>query len=215
MESTEAKAGQKESIEDFLEALYGDPLRTETMRAGRHLVIASVITIAAVIFKVRFQSTSLIPLDFGQHVEVLPMLLALTVLLLFLSFVVWAVTDIFRDREAAVLVTRYIEGERVKAAVKAAKAVDDNLEEQMREEREGPYNPEPWWEDVPKITDESDRAVSRAEERVGIRRWPRKLRRVRITLELGIPASFAVVALVLSAGHLVAFGTALLAALWS
>jgi len=59
----------------FREGLYGDPLRPETMRKGHHLIIASAVCAAVVLFKVRLQSTSLVPLDFGNRVDVLPMLL--------------------------------------------------------------------------------------------------------------------------------------------
>ena len=40
---------------------------------------------AVVVFNVRLQSTSLIPLDFGNRIDVLPMLLALAVVLLILA----------------------------------------------------------------------------------------------------------------------------------
>src|SRR5258706_13994594 len=109
---------------DFLEALYGDPLRAETMRTGRYLVIASAVSMTVVLFKIRLQSTSLIPLDFGDRIDVLPMLLSLAVFLLLVSFLMRAIRDVFRDREAAALVTRYVEGERVKAARKAAIGID-------------------------------------------------------------------------------------------
>ncbi len=135
---TEDDAKTSESSEalasSFLEALYGDPLRAETMRTGRHLVIISTICMAVVLFKVKLQSTSLIPLDFGNRVEVLPMLLSLSVFLLLLSFLMRATTDVLRDREAAVLVTRYIEQERVKAADNAAHAVDDEIAQGYEED---------------------------------------------------------------------------------
>lgn len=105
----------------FLEALYGDPLQAETTRTGRYLVIASAICMTVVLFNVRLQSTSLIPFDFGSRVDVLPMLLSLAVFLLLLSFSLRAITDLLRDREAAILVTRYVEKERVEAAEKAAR----------------------------------------------------------------------------------------------
>ena len=92
----------------FLEALYGDPLREETARAGRYLIIASAICMAAVLFKVRLQSTSLVPIDFGSRADVLAMLLALAVLLLFCSFAMRAATDVFRDREVSIIVVRSV-----------------------------------------------------------------------------------------------------------
>jgi hypothetical protein len=73
------------------------------------------------------------------------MLMSLAVVLLFLSFLLRAATDLLRDREAALLVTRYIENERVKAAEKAGREVDDDVVESEREYREGypPREPEP------------------------------------------------------------------------
>lgn len=195
----------------FLEALYGDPLRTETMRTGRHLIIASAICIAVVLFKVRLQSTSLIPVDFGDRVDVLPMLLSLGVLLLLLGFMTRATTDVLRDLETALLVTRYIESERVKAAKAAAEQADDDMAQQHHEDEYGPYEPDPWWEPYYDIKVAADAAVERAEGRIGIRRLPRELRRVRKVLEIGVPIAFAVVALILSKGSLSAFVTALIA----
>jgi hypothetical protein len=198
-----------------LEALYGDPLRAETMRAARHLVIVSAITIAVVLFKVRVQPTSLVPLDLGERADALPMLLSVAVLLLFLNFITRATTDLLRDLETNVLVTRYIEDERVNAAKKASSAVDDDLERQQHEDQYGSSEPDPWWKDYYEIKEQSDEAVSKAEERLGIRRWPRGLRRWRKYAEIGVPSACAVSALILTAGHLTAFVSNLAAALWA
>jgi hypothetical protein len=203
-----------ESAQDFLEALYGDPLRAETLRTGRQLVIASIICIAVVIFKVRLQSTSLVPLDFGDRIEVLPMLLSLAVLLLLLSFSLRAVTDLLRDRETAVLVTRYIERQRTEAAKAAAKGQDDAIEQAEYEARgEGDSDPDPWWEPYYEIKEAADSAVSVAEERVGIRRWPRHVRRLHQWLEVGVPGALAAIALFVPKASLAAFATALILAL--
>jgi hypothetical protein len=198
----------------FLEALYDDPLRAETTRTGRYLVIASAICMTVVLFNVRLQSTSLIPIDFGSRIEVLPMLISLAVLLLLLSFLFRAVTDLLRDREAGVLVTRYIENERVKAAEKAARETEDGIAESEREHHEG-YSPEPdpWWEPYYDIREAADAAVSRAEARIGIRRFPRQLRRLRKIFEIAIPIGFAIIALVLSKGSLGRFAAALVSGL--
>lgn len=196
----------------FLENLYGDPLRAETMRTGRHLIIASVVCMAVVLFKVRLQSTSLIPLDFGDHIEVLPMLLSLAVLLLAVSFMLRAATDLFRDREAAVLVTRYLEGERVKAAEASARATDDSIMNGEIEDREGYYEPDPWWEPYYQIKEAADAAVQRAENRIGVRRVPRAIRTIRKYLEIGVPLVLAAIAILLSRSSLTAFAVALVAA---
>jgi hypothetical protein len=197
----------------FLESLYGDPLRAETARTGRYLVIASAISMTVVLFNVRLQSTSLIPIEFGTRTDVLPMLISLAVLLLLLSFLLRAVTDLLRDREAALLVTRYIENERVKAAEKAAQEAEDGIAESQREFHEGPWEPDPWWEPYVEIKEAADAAVSRAETRIGIRRLPREVRRMRKILEIAVPIGFALVALVLSRASLVTFTSALVSAL--
>jgi hypothetical protein len=212
--NTEQKEPSEPTSSGFLEALYDDPLRTETMRTGRYLVIASAICMAVVLFKVRLQSTSLIPLDFGDHVDVLPMLLALAVLLLPVSFLLRAMTDWFRDREAGLLVTRYIENERLKAAEKAARETDEDEAASEREYHEGPsVEPDPWWEHFGEIREAANAAVARAEKRIGIRRFPRYLRAARKILEIGVPLAFATAALFLSRAQLGAFAAALTSAL--
>jgi hypothetical protein len=192
--------------------LYGDPLRTETARTGRYLVVASTICTAVVLFDVRLQSTSLIPFDFGGRIDVLSMLLSLAVVLLLLSFSLRAVTDLLRDREAAILVTRYVENERVKAAERAAQETEAGIVESEREYHDGPSEPDPWWQPYHNIREAADAAVANAEARIGIRRLPRELRRIRKTLEIGVPVTFAIVALVLSRASLITFSTALVSA---
>jgi hypothetical protein len=211
-ENTEQKESAEVTDSNFLEALYGDPLRAETARTGRYLVIASAICMAVVLFKVRLQSTSLIPVDFGSNIDVLPMLLSLAVVLLLLSFSLRAATDIFRDREASILVTRYIENERVKAAELAAQETENDIAEGQREYQDGPSEPDPWWEPYIEIKQAADAAVSKAEKRIGIRRQPRELRRARKILEIGVPTIFGVVALILSRAFLATFIAALFSA---
>jgi hypothetical protein len=165
---------QKELAEaeaKFLEALYDDPLRAETMRTARYLVITSAICMAVVLFKVNLKSSILSPLDFGERVDVLPMLIALAVLLLSVSFLLRAMTDVLRDREATLLVTRYIENERVKAAEKSAKDTEREIAAGQDEDHYGPYQPDPWWEPYETIKEAADAAVSKAESRIGIRNF--------------------------------------------
>jgi hypothetical protein len=207
---TKKDAAAENSASSFLEGLYGDPLRADTMRTARYLVIASAICMAVVLFKVRLQSTSLIPLDFGDRVDVLPMLLSLAVLLLLVSFSLRASTDLLRDREAAILVTRYIEGERADAALAGAQDIDREMAEQQEEDHGG--GADPWWETYQEVRDAADAAVRKAEGRIGIRRLPRELRRVRKILEIGVPVVFAIVALILSRASLAKFAGALLSA---
>jgi hypothetical protein len=142
-DSPDDKDASSEKLTTFLEGLYGDPLRPETMRTGRHLIIASAVCAAVVLFKVRLQSTSLVPLDFGNRVDVLPMLLAPAVVLLLVSFALRAGTDLLRERETAKLVVEYIEGDRVKAAERAARETEEGIAESEREYRDGPSEPDP------------------------------------------------------------------------
>ncbi|MFK4535078.1 hypothetical protein ABIA00_003261 [Bradyrhizobium ottawaense] len=116
----------------------GEPLRAETMRTGRHLIIASAICAVVVTFDVQLKGTGLVPLDFGNRSEVLAMLMALAVILLLLSFVLRTWTDLLRERETAKLVTHYIEDERVDAARKSAEGADAEALRSQREALEGP-----------------------------------------------------------------------------
>jgi hypothetical protein len=214
MNQNEEKA--ETSAADFLEALYGDPLRAETIRTGRHLIVASAISITVVLFKVRLQSTTLIPLDFGDRIDVLPMLLSIGVALLLASFFVRAFTDMLRDREAARLVARYGEGERANAAEKAARDADEAIDGGQAE-AVGDYDPDPdeWWKVAISIRSEADKAVEKAAKRVGVRRLPQGLRAVRKWLEICVPIIFASIALMLARSHLSAFAVALISAFQS
>ena len=140
------------------------------------------------------------------------MLLSLAVLLLLLSFLLRATTDLFRDREAAILVTRYVETERVKAARAAAQEADDDIAQGQHEDQYGPWEPDPWWEPYVAIKEAADAAVSKVEKRIGIRRQPRELRRARKLLEVGVPVIFGIVALILSRAFLGTFIAALISA---
>ncbi|MDH2352160.1 hypothetical protein QCM80_16015 [Bradyrhizobium sp. SSUT112] len=212
-ENPEKDASSEKLTGGFLEGLYGDPLRTETMRTGRHLIIASAVCAAVVLFKVRLQSTSLIPLDFGDRVDVLPMLLSLAVVLLLVSFALRAATDLLRERETTKLVVEYVEAERVKAALLEARETDAEIAESQREDHEGPSGePDPWWEPYIEVKEAADAAVLKAEKRLGVRRLPRELRQTRKILEVGVPIVFAVVAIVLSRSSMHTFGSALISA---
>ncbi|WP_316398239.1 hypothetical protein [Bradyrhizobium sp. 33ap4] len=202
------------SASTFLESLYGDPLSEETMRTARHLVVTSAICMTAVLFNVRLLPTNLIPLDFGGRSDVLSMLLALGVLLLLVSFMLRASTDLMRDRETGVLVTRYIEGERTKAALASAQSADDDMVQQEREIRDGHYepDPEPWWDAYGKVEDAANAAVEKAERRIGVRQLPRVLRQVRKGAEVCVPAAFALLALILARTSLEGFMKALVGA---
>jgi hypothetical protein len=198
---------------EFLEALYGDPFRPETVRTGRHVVIASIGCIAVVLFRVRLTSSSLLPVDFGERPDVLPMLLALAVLMLLAIFLMRAFTDLLHDQEVAVLVTRYIERARMDAAKASAQAQDDLMADAQEIMDHGPHEGDPWWEHYHEIKNTAEQAVANAEARLGLRRLPQSLRRTRKWLEFGIPLVFALVALLLAKHSLFAFAAALIAGL--
>jgi hypothetical protein len=210
--SSNKDASSEKLTTSFLEGLYGDPLRPETMRTSRQLIIASAVCAAVVLFKVRLQSTSLIPLDFGNRVDVLPMLLSLAVVVLLISFVLRATTDLLRERETAKLVVEYIEGERVKTAERAARETEESIAESQREDHDGPTDPDPWWEQYIGVKEAADAAVLKAEKRLGVRRLPRQVRRARKILEVGVPIVFAALAIVLSRESAYTFGAALISA---
>lgn len=207
-QKAEALANSQTATADFLEGLYGDPYRPETSRNGRHLVIASAISIAASIFNVKLTGTSLIPVDFGARADVLPMLLSLAVLLLGLSFALRAVADLLRDREIGLLVLRYIESVRVQAARKAAQEAEEGIYSPQHDD-EDPGGPDPWWEPYIKLKEASDAAVEKAEENIGARDLPRFFRKVRRVIEVALPIAFAIVALRISWKHFVSLGDAL------
>lgn len=193
---------------NFLEALYGDPLRVETTRAGRNLIIVSTICIATIVFKAKLQPTNLLPVDFGARDDALQMLLSAANILLLVNFLSRAATDVLRDWETSLLVTRYIEGERLAAARKAANEIDTDIFGHQDEGDDG-YEPEPWWEDVSTVREAATKAVSKAEKRIGIRRWPKTLRRIRVWAEIGAPTVLGILALILSAPYLQVFIVAL------
>ncbi|WP_074448599.1 hypothetical protein [Bradyrhizobium yuanmingense] len=191
-------ASTKSPTADFLEGLYGEPLRAETMRTGRHLIIASTICAVVVTFDVQLKGTGLVPLDFGNRPEVLAMLMALAVILLLLSFVLRTWTDLLRERETAKLVTQYIEDERVDAARESAEGADA---EELRSRREALDEPEYYdqedsnWDAYHKVKDAADAALQKAEDRLRKRRWPLGLRRTWMILEAGLPIVFAAFAI--------------------
>jgi hypothetical protein len=151
-------------------------------------------------------------LDFGARADVLSMLLSLAVLLLLVSFLLRATTDLLRDQETAVLVTRYIEEERAKAALAEARAVDESMADQQREDYEGESGSDPWRDAYAEVRTAADAAVTKAEQRIGIRRLPRILRIVRKSLEVVVPVVVALLALILSRASLADFARALVTA---
>jgi hypothetical protein len=204
---TKDKQSKDETEGAFLEALYGDPLRAETMRTGRYLVLASAVCMTVVLFNVRLKSAGILQVEFDGNVDALPMLASLAVLLLFFSFLLRAATDLLRNQEASLLVTKYIQEQRIAASRRSAEDVDSEMSA-SHDESYG-YEREPWWEAVSKVREATDKAVSKAEDRIGIRHFPRALRLLRKLLETIIPAAIGILTLVLSRASLISFFQAL------
>gem|GEM_PF-6634086 len=141
------------------------------------------------------------------------MLLALAVLLLLASFIMRASSDLLRDREVGVLVTRYIERQRTEAAEAEARAAEESIF--ARVEEEGSSEPDPWWEPYYAIKEAADKAVAEAERRLGIRRTPLYVRQIRKWLEVGLPVTLALIAVFLSLPSLLTCFKTLAAALLS
>ncbi|MCA1452155.1 hypothetical protein I6F35_02860 [Bradyrhizobium sp. BRP22] len=108
----------------------------------------------------------------------------------------------------------YIEGERVKAAERAAQETEESIAQSEREYREDRPDSDldPWWEPYIAVKEAADAAVLKAEKRLGIRRLPRHLRQARKILEVGVPIVFAALAIVLSRASMYTFGAALVSA---
>ena len=133
-------------------------------------------------------------------------------MLLLVSFALRAGTDLLRERETAKLVVEYIEGDPVKAAERAARETEEGIAESEREYRDGPSEPDPWWEPYIAVREAADAAVLKAEKRLGIRRLPQRVMRARKILEVGVPIVFAALAIVLSRASVYTFGAALVSA---
>lgn len=198
---------EKPDAVEFLEALYGDPLRRETSRAGILLTVVGLAEIAVLLFGGKLTATSFFPVSFGDRADVLPMLMALVVLLLTVGFALRALTDFFRSKEARLLIARYVEHERVAAVERSARAID---EQQPEQEGEGDSEPDPWWVPVFDAQQAAERNIRRLEERLGLRRAPRVLRAIRLWAEIGVPLLIGCYGIVTSMPQLLALGRALL-----
>lgn len=180
---------------EFFEALYGEPLKPDTSKAGRLLVVVSLVALLVVLFDAQFTATSVFPISFSNRSNALPASLCAIVFLLTISFALKAWVDLCREREAELLVTKYLESERVRSAQRAARKLD----EQEPNPHEGESWQDPWWESYSDIKDAAEKAVSNLEEELGHRVGPRRLRRAKLILEVAIPFVMGLSAIILSA----------------
>lgn len=191
---------KKPSDIEFLESLYGEPLRQATSRAGKTLVIAGLAAIAIVKFNGRYEKTNAFPLIFDHAEEILLWAALIGVFLLVVNFLLKALTDLAREKEAELLVARYLESVRVDAAVRVARAIDDQEPDPREEERP---EPDPWWEEVGKVREAAENAVIEKEKRLGLRKKPLLLRRIRVLAEVSAPLIIGLIALFVASQRIV------------
>jgi hypothetical protein len=180
---------------DFIETLYGDPVRGTTSSAGRNLLVASLLLIAVMKFGAQVQSTALFPISFSKA-DVLPTVLAAIVALLMINFLGRALTDIGLFIEGERRIDRFTWDERVSAAVGAARGVDDSID---ADHQSGYDDPEPWWEEVGKVRQAAEKAREAIEVRLGRSLAVRVVRHVRLFGEATVPVIFGIASLALSA----------------
>jgi hypothetical protein len=181
---------------DFIETLYGDPIRPSAARAARNLLIASLLLIAVVKFGAQIQSTSMFPISFKQP-DVLPTVLSVIVGFLTLNFLARILMEIGLFLESERRIKSYIWKVKVDASVAAAHDIDDGFSSQQEEE--GDPSLDPWWEDVGEIREAAKKAEEAIEKRLGRNAAVRLVRSLRALGEVLVPLSFALASLVLSA----------------
>ena len=183
-----------------LEALYEDPLRPSTARAGRAVVIASLVAISVAMFGAKLTSSSAIPISFEDRPEVLPSMLFSILALLTLNFALKAWTDWLRDKEVRLQITRFIEDQRTRAAIEEAHRINAEImaQEPIREWEQDPHLEE-WEEQAEKVEQAAIERVKQMEESLGLRSVPQNLRLTRILLEIHVPIVLGALGMVLSA----------------
>jgi len=191
--------GQEKGVSSALEALYDDPLRPATAKAGRTVVIVSLIAISVALFGARLAPSSVVPLSFEDRPDVLPALLFAVLLLLTLNFGLKAWTDWLRDKEVRLVITRYIEQQRAKTAVETAHDINRAIATQEPGAEWDNTPLESWEEEADAVVRSSKERVAAVEEALGLRTVPRVLRLVRIGAEILIPLGLGIVGLLLSA----------------
>lgn len=168
----------------FIDTLYGDPVRPETVKAGRNLTIGSLLLLAVSKFGAQLQSTSLFPVTF-QNPDVLPTVLAIVVALLLLNFLGRVVMDVGLLVEGDQRIAKYIWDAKVAAAVGAASDVDDDISRQHDDE--GSPDPDPWWDEVGKVREAAQMAEEKIEAKLGRRSAFRLVRYLRGLAEVNYP----------------------------
>jgi hypothetical protein len=183
----------REAELEFLETVYGDPFRQATMKAGRNLAIASLLSVAVTKFGATVQSSSLFPISFTQHPDALPTVLTILVGVLTLNFISRVIPDLLRYREVELQIVRYISGCAIEEAREAARAVDAQAESDLQDDW---YEPDPWWEEAGKVREKAEAVIAALQKRVGMRKLPRAIRLGRAVGEVAIPLVLAVFAFV-------------------
>ena len=188
-EPQEARAAELE----FIEALYGDPIRSETVKAGRNLIILGLLLISVVKFGAQVQATSLLPISF-KHPDVLPTVLSSLVVLLLINFVGRLLTDAGLVLEGEKRIGSYMWRVQEEAAIKEAREVDDAMEP----DDDDPAEPDPWWDEVARIRVAAKAAEEDINHRIRRRRAVWLVRNLRASGEALAPLAIATWALVLA-----------------
>ena len=127
--------------------------------------------------------------------------------LLFLSFCTRAGADFLRDREVRFSLKQYVHDLRTDAALRVARSIDHSIygaqNDDDEDDNDDPINEH--WREYGEVTTVSQRAVDRAEKRLGLRRIPVGFRWTRLVLEIAIPLIFGIVAIAVSGMYSVSF----------
>ncbi|HXA39666.1 MAG TPA: hypothetical protein VNW53_11745 [Phenylobacterium sp.] len=190
-EADEARAAEL----DFIETLYGDPLRPATLKAGRNLLLFSLLQVAVVKFGAQVSSTSLFPLTF-KHPDVLPTVLTALVVLSLANFTIRVLMEIGLLVEVEQRITAFTWRVQVEAARKAARDVDASMDDR------GDEDPDPWWNDYYKVWQAAQSAVETVDQRLGRTNLVRAVRYLRAAAEALIPVAIALWAIALAAPQL-------------
>lgn len=184
--------------DEVINTIYGDTLKPSTQKSSVILIVLSLVAFSVASLKARLVVGSLVPIDFGEQSEVLPGMLGAFTMLACLDFMLKSFSDILLEREKRALVDKYIEDERKKTALAAAKRIDHAIYQDQQED-EGVFQ-DPWYEDYETVRTEADERVASIQAKLGTRRGPRWFRTGRIATEVAVPIFFAAVAVYAALG---------------
>lgn len=183
----------REAEREYLETLYGEPLREPTVKASRQLLVMSLVLIAVVKFGATIDSSSIFPLKFTRA-DVLPSALCVAVVLLLLNFLPRIITDLGLFVEGEHRINQFIWKAKVDAAVDEASKVEDEVYGQHQDDEER-AEPDDWWLEVGRVRDAAAKAEETMNARLGrqaVIRWTRYFRALGNSLVPVIAAVWSV-----------------------